>query len=179
VSGASTVPWSILPVAEEHIDSLREALDAVARERRWLALVEAPTREECAEFVRQHIARGSTQFVAVVAGRVVGWCDVVPMTRPVTRHCGVLGMGVVREFRRRGIGEALLRVALDGARRYGLSRVELTVRPRNRGAIALYEKAGFAHEGVKRSGMSTDGGFEDVVCMGIVLAPDGAGSGER
>jgi RimJ/RimL family protein N-acetyltransferase len=161
--------FEVRPIAEGDVAAFRETLDAVCRERRYLAFLEAPSQEECTAFVRDHIARRTTQFVAVEGGRLIGWCDVVPMSRTLSRHCGVLGIGVLSGFRGRGVGMALMRAALQGAREYGLTRVELTVRAHNTAAMRLYERLGFAHEGVKRNAVLLDGRHEDLVCMALLL----------
>jgi ribosomal-protein-alanine N-acetyltransferase len=46
-------------------------------------------------------------------------------------------------YRRRGIGEALLKRALDVGRRSGVPRAFLELRAGNLSALALYEKCGF------------------------------------
>src|SRR5687767_361854 len=139
--------FSIVPIAEEHIETFHAALDSVARERRYLAFLEAPSLEACAEFVRGNLRGGCPQFIAVVDGRVVGWCDVLPVPRPACAHCGVLGIAIIADYRGKGIGTALMRSAIDASRAFGLTRVELTVREHNTSAIALYMKMGFEVEG--------------------------------
>ena len=141
----------IVPIAEGHIDGFHRALDLVARERRYLAFLEAPPIEATRSFVLDNIKRGYPQFVAVSAdGEVVGWCDVTPLDRPTQAHRGVFGVGLLPQFRGRGIGKRLTKKALAAARAFGLHRVELTVREHNTGAIELYRKEGFAIEGVQR-----------------------------
>jgi hypothetical protein len=73
----------IVPIAQDHIESFHRALDFVARERRYLAFLEAPPFESTRAFVLDNIKLGYPQLVAVSAGRVVGWCDVVPNPRPI------------------------------------------------------------------------------------------------
>lgn len=160
---------TVVPVAEEHIAGYHHAVDRVARERRYLAFLEALPIEKSAEFVRENIAQGHPHVVALVDGGVVGWCDICPIARPVYRHGGVLGMGIVEEHRGKGIGEALMRAALEQARRAGMKRVELTVRADNERAIALYRKIGFVDEGVKRKAIFVDGRYIDVVCMAVLF----------
>jgi len=53
-------------------------------------------------------------------------------------------MGVHPEFRRRGLGEAILRWTLAWFREQGMRRAKLIVRADNAAAIALYRKLGFA-----------------------------------
>ena len=160
----------IVPIAQDHIDGFHRALDIVARERRYLAFLEAPPIESTRAFVLDNIKRGDLQFVAVSSdGEVVGWCDVMPMGRPVQAHRGVFGVGLLPQFRGQGIGTKLIQSALAAARAFGLHRVELTVREHNTGAIELYKKAGFEIEGVQRDAVLVDGTYENVVCMAVVF----------
>jgi ribosomal protein S18 acetylase RimI-like enzyme len=159
----------IVPIAQDHIDGFHRALDIVARERRYLAFLEAPPIEATRAYVLDNIKRGHPQFVAISAGEVVGWCDVKPLDRPTQAHRGVFGLGLLPQFRGQGIGTKLTQKALAASRAYGLHRVELTVREHNTGAIELYKKEGFSIEGVQRDGVFVDGVYEDVVCMAVVF----------
>jgi hypothetical protein len=69
--------FSVVPIAEEYTEGFRAAVDSVARERRYLALLEAPPPEE------------SRKFVALVGGQVVGWCDALPHWQPTRAHSAV------------------------------------------------------------------------------------------
>jgi ribosomal protein S18 acetylase RimI-like enzyme len=131
------MPVDIVPIEESHIDGFHRTLDFVARERQYLALLEAPPLESTRAFVLDHIKRGHPQFVAVWAGEVVGWCDVTAKERPIYAHVGVLGMGLLPQFRGQGIGTGLIRRSLAAARELGFHRVELTVRENNASAIEL------------------------------------------
>ena len=166
-AGMSTV--EIVPITEEHIESFHQPLDFVARERRYLAFLEAPPIDSTRAFILNHIRQRYPQFVAISAGKVVGWCDVTPKSRPIYAHCGVLGMGLLPRFRGQGIGTRLILRTLHAARARGLSRVELAVREDNANAIALYEKVGFVTEGLQRNGVLVDGVYENVVEMAILL----------
>lgn len=154
---------------ETDIPGFLFALASVAKERRYLALLDAPEFDEAREFVRTLHDAGFPHFVATVGKRIVGWCDIAPLNRAVYDHVGVLGIGVVAEFRGRGIGSALLRAALAQARAIGLTRVELTVRASNHVAVALYRKFGFAVEGTKRNALKVDGAYEDLLLMAVLF----------
>jgi ribosomal protein S18 acetylase RimI-like enzyme len=159
----------IVLIAEEHIEGFRAVLDAVARERRYLGFLEAPSIEETRGFVLRNIRKGFPQCVALLDGRVVGWCDILPLERPTLAHGGTLGIGVARDFRGRGIGTALLQETLERAKAAGLTRIELTVREDNLRAIALYEKLGFVREGLKRNAVRLDGEYGNLVSMGLLF----------
>lgn len=176
VPGAASVPAGapaalpdgvrVVPIALEHVEGFAAAVDAVARERRWLMAVEGFPSAATREFVRENIAKKHPQFVALDAGRVVGWCDIVPLVgQPGFTHNGRLGMGVVATHRGRGLGRALVTAALAAAPKAGFRRVELEAYASNHAALSLYRKAGFVEEGVKRGVRELDGATDDLVCM--------------
>ncbi len=161
---------SILPIQECHAASFRDCLDAVAREKKYLAQIEALPLERIQGFVRDSVANDAVQFVALQGEQVVGWADIFPDWAYATSHCGSLGMGVLAAYRGQGIGRQLLTSCLAKAKQRGITRVELAARADNHRAIALYEKLGFTHEAVKRRGMRFDGVYFDTVQM--CLLPD-------
>lgn len=157
--------WEVLPIEGRHIAGFREVLDSVARERRFLAFLEAPSLPRVRRFVRNNLQSGGVQFVAVDDGRVVGWCDIAPKMHETLRHSGRLGMGVTASHRGHGIGSALLERTLAAARSRGLTRIELEVRADNTAAIALYRRHGFELEGRLRQFMFVDGVAYDALRM--------------
>jgi ribosomal protein S18 acetylase RimI-like enzyme len=159
----------IVPIREDLIEGFHAALDAVCRERIYLAFLEAPPIEETRAFLRGNMARGAPQLVATTADRVVGWCDVNPNERPTMRHGGVLGIGLLGEYRGRGLGEKLMLMTLEAAHTFGLTRVELSVRHDNARALRLYRKVGFEIEGQKRRAVLVDGVYHDLIFMGLLL----------
>src|SRR5437016_6002990 len=159
----------IVPMTEEHIESFRVCLDAVARERRYLALTEAPPADAVREFILSAIARRVPQFVALDGKQVIGWCDIFPHERESFAHVGRLGMGVLLNYRGQGIGRRLAEKTIELAKLIGLERIELDVYASNKPAIALYKGLGFGLEGVKRKGRKLDGIYDDVVVMGLLL----------
>lgn len=158
----------ITPITVDHVEGFRAVVDRVARERRFLGGLEAPPLESTRQFVRNNIERGYPQFVALAGETVVGWCDVLPKSSPIYAHSGVLGIGLDKDFRGAGIGRRLMEIAIDGAWRYGLTRIELTVRAPNTNAIALYRKLGFADEGVMRNAVRVDDVYEDTLIMALL-----------
>ena len=159
----------IVPIRAEHVESFHRAFDFVARERRYLAFLEAPPLEETRAFVLDMIKSGYPQWVVLSAGEVVGWCDVTPKNRPIYARCGVLGVALLPPFRGQGIGKRLILRTLEAARTFGLRRVELTVREHNAGAFELYKQIGFEVEGVQRRAVEVDGVIEDMICMAVLF----------
>jgi RimJ/RimL family protein N-acetyltransferase len=101
----------------------------------------------------------------------VGWCDVERLHLEGFRHVGRLGMGVLQAYRRQGIGRRLAMAAITAARTAGIERIELEVFASNAGAIRLYDRLGFEHEGVKRQARKLDGRYDDIVLMALLGEP--------
>jgi ribosomal protein S18 acetylase RimI-like enzyme len=162
---------TIRAIRESDIEGFHLAVDTVCRERKYLATFEAPALERTRNFVISNITEGYPQFVAEDEGRIVGWCDALPgAANSGSAHVGQLGMGVLKSHRDQGIGRRLLEATIEGARKLGLEKIELSVYARNTSAIGLYQKLGFEDEGLKRNGRLADGIHDDVRLMALHLA---------
>jgi len=151
-------------------ESFRAAVDVVARERKYIAFLEAPPIEQVRAFVKRNVENGYPQIVALVDDTVVGWCNVPPASRAVSAHVGDLFMGLLPEWRGRGLGERLLHDAISASDRFGFLRVELGVFATNAAAVALYRKVGFVEEGTKRLAILIDGAHHDEIIMARLKA---------
>lgn len=81
-------------------------------------------------------------------GEIVGHVDLRARPEPFTSHRCLLGMGVHRDHRRRGLGLRLVEWAASWAREHtALEWLDLEVISTNAAAVALYEKAGFIAAG--------------------------------
>jgi RimJ/RimL family protein N-acetyltransferase len=165
--GSLSAGLRIVPLLPEHVEQFRAALGSVAREERYLAMLEAPPLEDMRKFVAESVARQRPRFIAFAGEEPVGWCDVVEKPRESLKHSGVLGMGVVRAHRGRGVGSALMERTLADARAKSFTRIELTVRVDNERARKLYEKFGFAVEGLCRRYMRVRGEYYDSYLMAL------------
>ena len=86
-----------------------------------------------------------------VAGELVGMLTLLRESRAATAHrAEIVGVGVLPEFRGQGCGDALLRSALEQARRWeGVTQVELSVTDTQHAALRLYQRWGFQTWGVQ------------------------------
>lgn len=125
-----------------------------------------------AELWRERLANPSPErrmLVACVDGRPVGNIGLVVEANPRRRHVGHVGMGVHDQYVGRGIGETLMRAALDLADNWlNLTRVELSVFVDNERAIRLYRRTGFEVEGTFRQYAFRDGELVDALAMARV-----------
>lgn len=159
---------TIEPAQARHYAGQHAALAVVAAEKKYLALTQAPPLALSVAFYEQLARSGMPHYVALDADRVVGWCDVAAVFGQSRAHIGVLGIGLLPAYRRRGVGAQLLAPAIAHGWRIGLTRIELAVRADNPNAIALYQRFGFAREGVIRRGSLIDGDYQDLLMMGLL-----------
>jgi RimJ/RimL family protein N-acetyltransferase len=104
-------------------------------------------------------------FVAEAAEGVVGRLSITRDPHPASEHVADLGLMVAKEYRRLGIGRALIEAAETWARGVGVRKVELHVFPHNEAAIALYESLGYVREGLRRGQYRRGGMFQDAILM--------------
>jgi ribosomal protein S18 acetylase RimI-like enzyme len=156
----------IRQIREDDAPAFREALDAVCRERKYLARFEAPPFDQVQAFVSGNVKAGYPQLVAEDGGRIAGWCDVIPGDAGAT-HVGRLGMGVLKEYRRQGLGRRLIEATIEKAILSGLEKIELAVHASNEPAIALYRSLGFEEEGRRKRSWFADGVYDDLLLMAL------------
>ena len=157
-------------IRPSHVESLHRALDVIAREGRYFLRDKAPPLADFREFVARQIRADLPQYVALDGNRVVGWIDISAEDDPARRHLGNLGIGVLPEYRRQGVGRRLVRRALQHAlQKSRLVRVQLDVYTDNSAAIALYTRLDFQVEGISRKAVRLNRKYKDVVRMAIVV----------
>lgn len=110
-------------------------------------------------------------LVAEVDGQVAGYVLLGHPT-PLASNAHVQqiqGLAVAGTARGRGVGRALIRAAVEEARRRGARRITLRVLGHNAPARALYESEGFVVEGVLPEEFWLAGKYVDDVSMGRFL----------
>lgn len=160
--------FSIEFATREHIPLIHAAIDIVAREGGMLGIAEAPPMVDFSRQLQAAMDCENPLFVANIAGGVVGWCMIFRNEAPPFKHVGYLFMGILPNWRRRGIGASLLQASLGSAWQSQFCRIELEVLSTNDPAIALYQGFGFTLEGIKRQAYLFDGKYSDVCVMGLL-----------
>ncbi|MFL5783066.1 MAG: GNAT family N-acetyltransferase [Bacteriovoracaceae bacterium] len=159
----------IIPADLKYIEEFHSALDFVAREEKYILMLQAPPLESVKDFVAKNIEKKVPQVFALVDDKLVGWADVSPFIRETINHRGQLGMGILPSYRGKGIGTLLLKEVLKLSKERGLEKVELEVYKSNSAAFALYKKLGFEEQGILKKGRKLRGQYEDMVLMGLFL----------
>jgi GNAT superfamily N-acetyltransferase len=124
--------------------------DAVARLligfRNWFGRDDPPD-DTFFDGVRRLIERDDTEYLLAAAGDEPGGVCQLRYRYGVwmaAEDCWLEDLYVRDEDRRGGLGEALVRAAVERARERGCGRIELDVSESNRGAWTLYERVGFS-----------------------------------
>jgi RimJ/RimL family protein N-acetyltransferase len=158
--------FDVRPITEADIPGFHATLDAVAQEASFLRGNRAPPFDAVASFVLSNIENRNPQSVAVTQeGQVIGWCDIVRGRGAHEAHLGELGMGVVAEWRGRGVGKRLLVETVAAADLERILRIELSVHSDNPRAISLYRHFGFVEEGRKIKARLKSPAPVDVIMM--------------
>ncbi len=108
-------------------------------------------------------------------GSLIGTCQLHAID-PIHRTAE-LQIRIAPSHHGQGYGTEAVGLLLDHAfKDLNLHRVQLHVFATNARAIRVYEKAGFAREGVLLEAAYIDGKYVDVVVMGVLRARGGAGA---
>lgn len=110
-------------------------------------------------------SKAAAVLVAEAPEGIVGRLSLSRDPHPASRHVADLGLMVAADWRRRGVGRALMLGAEEWARGAGVRKLELHVLPYNEAAIALYESLGYEREGVRRNHYRRGADLVDAVLM--------------
>lgn len=131
----------------------------------------SPTLDEIITFIRVHSDPSVSLLIVVIdEGRLIGMLDADIHRNSQRSHCANFGMSVLNEYRRHGVGSALLTELFLWAEKHQLKRIELEVFSNNLAAIGLYKKMAFQVEGVKKEAVRVGAGYIDIVQMVRLVA---------
>lgn len=145
---------------------------AVAEETEFFILQpdEFPeTEDQERKWIQEHLGHpGQIVLLADVSGEIIGNISFENGPHRRIAHRGILGIAVVKDWRGRGVGSALLSTLLDWATANPvIEKVCLEVFATNQTAIRLYRKLGFVEEGVRLKDIKRGSGqYVDTVAMG-------------
>lgn len=89
----------------------------------------------------------SLWLVAVEGKRVAGYVG----SQSVEGEADMMNVAVHPDFRRQGVGQALVNALVEELEKRGVHSLTLEVRTSNECAIGLYEKLGFAQVGLRKN----------------------------
>ncbi|HET6744611.1 MAG TPA: GNAT family protein [Candidatus Limnocylindria bacterium] len=166
--------WTLRPARPTDSRGLARLFSDVRREGRWLVTPPSAVSQPSEAFFIGEMIRGEEglALVAEADGEAIGNVLISIERNVVSSHVGTLSIVVAEGWRDVGIGSAMVRAAQDWSAANGLRKVALAVFPDNERAIAVYERAGFVREGLRRKQYRGEGGeLRDELLM--AWFPDG------
>jgi ribosomal protein S18 acetylase RimI-like enzyme len=154
----------IRPVVIGDAASYRRCWDAVAKERRYLVEYKAAPLSDVRKSLRASLRRKTSFLVAVDGDRVVGWAAVFSGGWPPNKDSGHFEIGLLRAYRRMGLGTKLAAKILKMSR-LKFDSIFCTVLRENVGARKLSKKMGFKLCGTIARGVKLAYGFDDLLVM--------------
>ena len=95
----------------------------------------------------EELKNENSHFLAAVSDRLLGYIGV----QEICGEAYITNVAVFAEYRKSGIGRALLKSACDGAQSRECEFITLEVRESNSAATALYESEGFEKAGIRKN----------------------------
>lgn len=111
----------------------------------------------------------STVLVAEDQDQLAGYMFAIGGSAKRNRHAAYLVIGILPEYRGKGVGTQLFQQMEEWTAANGISRLELTVVTENEAGLALYKKQGFEVEGTKRQSLKINGRMVDEYYMSKLL----------
>ncbi|MCW3994035.1 MAG: GNAT family N-acetyltransferase [Candidatus Bathyarchaeota archaeon] len=153
---------------EDDAEAIKNVVNSVASEKYYV--VPERSREDWDEAIREIKNRKGLIIVTQLDEKTVGMAHLVRGKFEKNKHVGFLGISILKEFRKIGIGTAMMKYIMEWARRQkGLEKVSLTVFSTNEAAINLYRTFGFPIEGMSKKQYKIEGKYIDETIMGKFL----------
>lgn len=163
----SSEKMKIKKSSEKYVASYSETFDKVAREGKFLSISAGYPLQDMVAFIRACRQCGYPQFLLINGDdQAVGWCDIVRRADEPD-DVGFLGVGILKEYRHRGLGSKLMTATIQDALKRGFHEIRLEVRTSNENAIRTYCRLGFVKIAHIRDGVVTDGVAEDIWLMSL------------
>lgn len=116
------------------------------------------------------LSENAYSLVAESEREIAGHLHFYTYPSPRRRHAGSFALAVKDRWLRKGVANLLMQELLNFTDNWlNIKRVELEVYTDNSAAIKLYEKWGFASEGVAKNFAFRDGKYADVVRMARII----------
>lgn len=160
---------TVLYAQEKYFESFHHAIDFVAKEKKYIEMIEAPSLQSVSSFQAKMIQNKMPVYYLVYKKDVVGWIDISAPKNERMQHRGGLGMGILPSFRAKGFGSQLMKAALEHAKKCNLEKIELQVYNTNLNALQLYKKFGFNQTGFISKFRKVDNKTFDAIQMELFL----------
>lgn len=119
---------------------------------------------------KNNIMENSTIIIVIVDDNIIGIGSINSNQKERTKHNGVLGISILKEYWGIGLGNKMMEYMIDWAKENKITkRIELLVREDNYRAISLYEKFGFEREGLHKNDIYVNGIYYNTIIMALCI----------
>jgi ribosomal protein S18 acetylase RimI-like enzyme len=124
--------------------SLEETIDVVCAEGRWMSTPHLQPTPAWVHALEKTACPSHLLLVAEDARHIAGWCRLFPSSE-CNGHVNAaeLGIGLLPEYRGRGLGRAFVNHALNWAAAAGIEHITLITRADNSRALRLFRRFAF------------------------------------
>jgi len=162
--------FAVRPARDADLSGLVGVIRQVAAERTYIeaeSVADVVDHEET--LLRRDAVQSRMFFVATVEEAVVGWVHLDTPTVEKLEHTARLTLGVLEEYRGRGIGERLLERGLAWADERDLERIYQSAPATNDRVIDFLEAHGWEVEAVREGHYRIGDEYVDEVMMAVRL----------
>ncbi len=112
----------------------------------------------------------SLLLIAKKGNEILGNIDITGSQKEAIKHTAVIGMGMLKECRNRGLGTALLRKGIEWAKQNPVLEILwLQVYAENTAGVTLYKNAGFEINGIQKKFFKTK---ENIYFDNVIMSLD-------
>ncbi|WP_313800211.1 GNAT family N-acetyltransferase [Cytobacillus sp.] len=111
----------------------------------------------------------STIILAEDHDSLIGYLIAIGSNAKRKKHSAYLVIGILHEYRGRGVGTKLFKYLEEWAIEHHIHRLELTVIANNEAGLGLYKKMGFVTEGIKKHSLLINEEYVDEYYMAKLL----------
>ena len=167
---ASDVEFTIRQAREEDLTGLVGAIrEAIGGGEYVDAETVADVVDTEGVLLRHNELESRVFFVATVNGDVIGWVHLKHSQVDKLSHTAELTVGVLEEYRGRGVGSHLLERGLEWASAQGFEKIYNSVPATNEAAVAFLTDRGWREEARRENHYKMDGEHVDEVMMATEL----------
>ncbi len=156
-------------ILQKNANEYHSMINQIKDEEKYLFYTLRFSVESTSDYIKQHENNNCPIIGAFNNNHLVGWIDYNRGDFEEISHIATIGMGVIKEFRGKGIGTALLERCIKSAKENNIEKLELEVFKTNVNAFGLYKKLGFQKEGIRIKKRKYLDRYDDLIEMGLLL----------
>ncbi len=166
----------IRELTQEYASPFAQLMRSVEQDSQYM-LYEPEERSTTVEDHRRKIqsineSPNSTLLAAESDHKLAGYLLAIGGIAKRNKHCAYIVVGILKEHRGQGLGTKLFQHVEDWAKKQQIYRLELNAVVKNAAGIALYKKAGFSIEGVRKDSLFINNQYVDEYYMAKLLKTD-------